>query len=288
MIIIPEYKIILIQPYKTASSSLSKAILSSINIHDGENEIEYRKKILKLSLNSKGCALPHNNTYFAHTPAAIIKNIIHADIWDNYLKISTVRCPYDSMISWYYWHHATRGRPHLIKQFTLFIYDQINIAIQNYTMLSVNNKSIIDFIIKYENFNEDIKKLENRINCPGLAKTLHNNKIHSQYRPSGQDIYTVYARYPLARAIIDEYFANNMKNELIQEYYPLYKKQIDLKLGESKHFYKAIAKTLYKNRKMLALVHKLLGFPLYYRDYIYLFRYKAWVVKNKIKTWKKP
>ena len=265
MLIIPEYKIILIQPYKTASSSLSKAILSSINIHDGESEAKYRGKILKMSLNSKGRALPYNKQHFmGHTPAEIIKDIMHTDIWDNYLKISTVRCPYDSMISWYHWLCITRSRFNIIKPFTLFIYSQIGIAIQNYKMLSIDNKSIVDFIIRYENLDEDIERLEDRINCPGLLKTFQNTKIHSQYRPSGQDVYTVYAKYPLARAIIDEYFVNNMENELIKKYYPLYKKQMDLKLEESKRFYKAIARALYKNREMLTCMHKFCGYPLYH------------------------
>ena len=268
MIIIPEYKVILIQPYKTASSSLYWTFLSFVDIHEEEDRIEYRKKNLKVSLNSRGHALLHNDDdkLLGHTSAEIIKDIIHTDIWDNYLKISTVRCPYDFMISWYYWLHKTRTRFNLIEPFTLFTYDQIFIAIQNYTMLSIDNKSIINFIMKYENLDEDILILEDRINCPGLSKTFKNTKAYSQYRPFHYDVYTVYAKYPLARAIIDEYFANNMENELIQKYYPTYKKQIDSKLRKSKYFYKAIARALYKNRETLTHMHKLCGYPFYYNS----------------------
>ena len=280
--IIPEYKVIFIRPQKVAGSSLYDALMSSIGISDSEEDSKnYKEKVLKKCLNSPFHYDDLKDRELAHFTASQIKEIIQNKYWDNYLKISIVRCPYDTMISQYYWRlHKYPGEHY--KQFTLQTYSTINALIYNYSMLCINDRSVVDFYIRYENLHEDIKKLADKINCPGLLDVFQNTKIHTIYRPFHQDIYTVYAKYPLTRAIIDEYFSNNMENELIKKYYPLYKKQIDLKLGESKYFHKAIARVLYKNRKMLSRMHKLLGSPLYYLIYINLFWYKVKGVKSKI------
>ena len=194
-------KVIFIKTNKTAGSSfelaLSKycdpediytAIRSDTNIRQSWNIPQHQNNIVK-----------GKKIYRYHDTAFKIKKTVPKNIWDNYLKVSIIRCPYDAMISSYYWKKPE-------KSLSLFIINRLKTLkrLWDYNLLCINNRLVTDFLIRYEHLDEDIKKLETKIGCPGLLETFQNIKDKSNYRPPGKDIYTVYSKNPIARAIIDK------------------------------------------------------------------------------------
>ena len=243
MIISHKLKVIFIKTNKTAGSSFEFALSKYCGPDDIYTEVSSKQNI------RKSWNIPkHQNditegkkTYRSHTPASKIKRIVSQNIWRNYLKVSIIRCPYDATISSYYWRRSK-------KTLKLFTANRLisQKSLLDYNLLCINNRLVTDFLIRYEYLDEDIKKLETKIGCPGLLETFQNTKDKSNYRPSGKDIYTVYSKNPIARAIIDKVYGSMMHNELVERYYPMYKERLNQKVPKPGYFSAFVANLLLK------------------------------------------
>ncbi len=240
MIISHKLKVIFIKTSKTAGSSFELALSKYCGPDDIYTAIGTDTNIRK-SWNIPQSQNTKKIKYKHHTSASEIKKTIPQNIWNNYLKVSIIRCPYDTMISSYYWNKSQ-------KTFSLFVADTLAPAkrLWGYKVICINNRLVTDFLIRYEHLDEDIKKLETKIGCLGLLETFQNIKEKSNYRPPGKDIYTVYAQNPIARAIIDKVYGSMMDNELVAKYYPRYKERLDQKVSESGYFSVFVATLLLK------------------------------------------
>ena len=273
MLIIPELKVIFIRPEKISGTSFTRALLRCINRSD--KDIAYQIKTLQNATSDSGILIDERKLQsLTHAHCHELKAIINRDIWDDYFKISIIRCPYDLMLSYYYWinFRSTVNPKRIIKNFNLLVLRKTSemgfkykfrpkSLKYNYTGLCIDNRSAIDFLIRYENRNEDIKELEERINCPGLLEKYNEEHCMKNIRPPGQDVNKVYAKYKLARAIIDKEFTDEMGNELIRRYYPLYKKKLDEKVPEPSYFLMKIAGLLiylYKRRPKSSYIYQYL------------------------------
>ena len=243
MIISHKLKVIFIKTNKTAGSSFELALSKYCGPNDIYTAVGTGKSI-RQSFNipsHQNDIAKGKNIYKHHASAHKIKKTLPKNIWDNYLKVSIIRCPYDTVISSYYWRKSK-------KSLSLFTINRLKSLehLWDYKLLCINNRLTTDFLIRYEHLNEDIKKLEIKIGCPGLLQTFQNIKDKSNYRPSGKDIYTVYAQNPIARAVIDKIYGSRMNNELIARYYPTYKERLNQKVSEPRYFSLFVANSLIK------------------------------------------
>ncbi len=242
MIISHKLQVIFIQPYKTSGRSFKIALKSYC---DKDDVVAKRR-------GQKSEFVVHYNGYdFVddHISASEIKQRIPKNIWDDYLKVSFVRDIYDTIISLYFYHHnhPTCKRRFYEKNFNKYFLEVgIRHIEENFSNLCIDRRCVIDFIIKYENRDEDIKTLEKKIGCRGLLNTYKYQKSHRGCRPLGQDVFKVYSQYPVTRALIDMYCSRIINdNELIQKYYPLYKERLSQKISEPGYLSKAKARLLF-------------------------------------------
>ena len=162
-----------------------------------------------------------------HSIAPEIQSLISPDIWNNYLKVATIRCPYDMFISHYYDYKTNISRwKRVIRKpaFEKFIYTN-NIVLDHICGLHIKGKIAADFLIRYEYLNEDIKKLEMNIGCPGLLKTFQGINAKKGFRPqTGASSYMMYSKYPDAKLMIDKRCSLNIdKYEFFRKHWPMYK-----------------------------------------------------------------
>ncbi len=230
MIISHKLKVIFIKTYKTAGSSFELALSKYCGLDD-----TYTPVNSELHIRRSWNIPEYQNTTIRgeecrnHAPAFKVKADVPKDIWHNYLKVSIIRCPYDTVISEYYWSQRKKQRPNV--NMTQWFFKKLNKSFPLYDKLCINNRPVIDFLIRYEHLNEDIKKLEIKIGCPGLLETFQNIRTKSNIRPPGKDIYTVYSQNPIARAIMDKWYEKTKQNELIERYYPIYRERLNQKIG---------------------------------------------------------
>ena len=174
--------------------------------------------------------------YIPHIEALNVKKLIPKNAWDNYLKIATIRCPYDVYISLYHFmkhnFQQNKKRPPK-KNFEKFVITDKRI-IRHLCGLHEEGKIIMDFLIKYENLNQDIGELEVKIDCLGLLKTFQSITAKKSIRPKdGASSCEIYSKYPNAKLIIDQRCSKLAEEyEFFQKYWPMYKSKLEKDIEE--------------------------------------------------------
>ncbi len=167
-----------------------------------------------------------------HTRAKKIKELVPKHIWNDYLKVATIRCPYDMLISGYYFF---ANRKEIVKNRSFEKYIAKNDSrFKALYGLHENGKILADFLIRYEHLDEDIKKLESKIDCPGLLKTFQSITAKKNIRPKeNTSSCEIYSKYPNAKLIIDQRCSElTEKYEFFQKYWLMYKSKLEREMEE--------------------------------------------------------
>ena len=233
MIISHKLKVIYIKITKVAGTSLEIALSRYCGADDIITTIMDTDEATRQSLKFRG---PQNymdpetqkKKFRSHIKAREIKTLVATDIWNDYLKIATIRCPYDMYISAYYF--MVKGKI----PFEQFITKYQRVHSHLYSLHNKEGKLLTDFLIRYEHLDEDIKTLETKIDCPGLLKTFQSINAKGNRRPEkGTSSAEMYSKYPNAKLIIDKrgYKAAD-KHEFFKTYWPEYKQTLEEAIKE--------------------------------------------------------
>ena len=228
MIISHKLKVIYIKITKVAGTSFEIALSRHCGADDIIAPIMRRDEAIRESLKFRG---PQNymdpetqkKKFHNHMRTRQIKSLVPTDIWNSYLKIATIRCPYDMYISAYYF--LQKGKI----PFEQFITKTLRVHSNLYSLHDEEGKLLTDFLIRYEHLDEDIKTLETKIDCPGLLKTFQSINAKGNRRPKkGTSSAEMYSKYPNAKLIIDKrgYEAAD-KYEFFKTYWPEYKRKLE-------------------------------------------------------------
>lgn len=129
-----------------------------------------------------------NWNWYNHKEPIELRQQLGDNIWNNYIKICSVRNPYDMMVSWF---HFMTGYQGLKKEkFTIFVKN-----IQSHSLI-LKNKNIwsedgeFNFrYIRFENMEEDLKTIMNELNLPDYQVELPHFKKSN--RAEWRDYYTI-------------------------------------------------------------------------------------------------
>jgi len=193
MIVSHKYKFIFIRPTKVAGTSVQVNLAKQCDDGDIVTSVGgYDEK----SDETKFVIKPRNREGFhGHMFPDQIKEKIDSEIWNNYFKFTIVRNPYDLMVSRYHWHWSrpekkikdelikSKIKIHMVqpasyirllkrifnkrsKSFaeTMKYFDKQWKNTRYY--FDENGKPICDFYIKYENLDEDYKKVCEKVGIP--------------------------------------------------------------------------------------------------------------------------
>ena len=165
--------------------------------------------------------------FIEHSSAKNIQRLIPNEVWDGYLKIAIIRCPYDMLISHYYW---CKRFPSTTEDFESYALERgIKWLIKNYQKLQIDRKLVTNFIIRYENLNEDIKKLEIKIGCDGIHESFTNIYAKSDFRPKTESTSThkIYFEHPKVKIKLDKALRENFGQDELQKYFSAYKSELE-------------------------------------------------------------
>ncbi|MCA0919123.1 sulfotransferase family 2 domain-containing protein [Pseudooceanicola nanhaiensis] len=139
----------------------------------------------------------------SHMPAVAVREMLGPDVFDRYMKVATVRNPFDKAVSWFHYHRfrshtAVKGNPahtlqvlegdQLIKRFRKFIALR---AEKNYFrsernidwhVSHIDGTLVLDGVLHQETLNEDLIALGQRLGFDGTALPLPQAK--AGIRPS--------------------------------------------------------------------------------------------------------
>ncbi len=241
MIISHKLKVIYIKLIKVAGTSFELALSKycgpdNILTPIGKNGREYRKFGGFLEAQNYMDPETQKLKFKNHTSAKKIKGLVPTHIWNDYLKVATIRCPYDMYISLYYFrkYNFQQNKKRLPEKNVEAFVIKDERVIKNLRGLHEEGKMLTDFFIRYENLDEDIKKLETRIDCPGLLETFQSITAKKNIRPKeNTSSCEIYSKYPNAKLMIDQRCSELTDNyEFFQKYWPMYKSKLERDIEE--------------------------------------------------------
>lgn len=191
MIISFKYKFIFIKTYKTAGSSIESYLYeylktNDVYAHTADNkgincwgEFDPENKLSNFfDKNTYQERVKKNLRFYAHMPAWLIKERLEIyseklkfDIFDNFYKFAVIRNPFDLIVSDYFWRKKSSFMTE--KSFDNIIKELSNNEYQTYGLLNLNKlmdkkleNILCNYIIKYENLNEGLSKVFDRLKIP--------------------------------------------------------------------------------------------------------------------------
>lgn len=139
---------------------------------------------------------------YNHVDAKVAKSALPPEVW-RYKKISILRDPYDCVISWYYW--ANKHRSTSI-EFEDFLFSDPSIIVDNYNLVKVRGVCVLDYILRYSDFENSILELERDIpSLQGLWSFFSSINAKGDVRPkaevSSADVF--FDKHVRAKKLID-------------------------------------------------------------------------------------
>ena len=170
MLISDSKKFIFIHIFKTAGTSVREQFISDARLVDKlaykyKISIKIYRKIIRL-MHWQNDGMKQFTGYHKHEKACDIKRSL-GDSYEEYFKFSFVRNPYDFLVSLYF--YILKAKNHYLhkkienKSFNEFLhyYISTNPPMQTDFLMDETKKAcIVDFIGRFENLQNDVKKLK--------------------------------------------------------------------------------------------------------------------------------
>ena len=166
MIISHKHKFIFFKTRKTAGSSIQVALAD----HCGPEDIITGQYRLGVDDNSHSAGLNMDKFFTTHPHPELVevRKFLGEDIWNSYFKFAFVRNPFDIAVSRYHWdlkgklgiqETSVEGFQNWVRTGGLFDKDRAHLYIGGANVE-------LDFIGYYENLEEDITHICNKIGIP--------------------------------------------------------------------------------------------------------------------------
>jgi hypothetical protein len=142
-----------------------------------------------------------NDKFYNHMPASLVLKELGVDIFDSYFKFTIVRNPFDKVVSMFWWSLLKdQSSIEFLKKLHVSDFDEVKKAFRLFILkggslpldkdiYTINDQAVIDYFIRYENINEDLKKVCKIIGIPFQSEKLghfkggvrHRNEHHALY-----------------------------------------------------------------------------------------------------------
>lgn len=149
--------------------------------------------------------------FFNHMRAAQIRETLGRELFDRYLKVAVVRNPYDMVVSRYFWSHRKdpKASP---AQFREWLSSRPKGLLKNRKITHIDGKSAVDFVIRFENFREDIPAFARKVGLPEtLFDEFNATRAKSHYRPKLATTRDMFSGFDVGRAVVAEMFAEEIE-----------------------------------------------------------------------------
>lgn len=205
MIICHKYKFIFLKTRKTAGSSVEIALSRLCDEKDIVTPIreeELRKKeggragrvvktswrrhsLKELIKNTSKFPLPNKQIhkkelFWHHVTASHVKHHIQSRIWNNYLKITIERNPWDKAISRYFWSNKSKDKLAPLSEFLLYLAQEKPWILSDWNIYTINDKIAVDRVIYYEQLTENFDKLVKELGVNDLS--LPKQRAKGEFR----------------------------------------------------------------------------------------------------------
>jgi hypothetical protein len=231
MIISHKHKFIFIKTCKTAGTSLEIAlskycgeddIITPISAVDEKVRLSlgycgpqhYLKPVAEYSLADYWVRIRKGqpvSKFFNHIWAKDIRNQVPAEVWDSYFKFSIVRSPFDRAVSRFFWRNRRLENVDLT-EFRSFLFKDPEALGRNRKRLEIDDKSVVDFMIRFEHLEEDLLTLSEKLNLPReLYEEFRSFGAKKGHRPKNSTPKELFAGFDEGIALINKVCAKDIE-----------------------------------------------------------------------------
>lgn len=198
MIISHTYRYIFIKSLKTAGTSIEAALSQ----HCGGDDIVTELGDYRFNRDEDGKWIHHamNASGFEqHDDAMTIKQKVPESVWNDYLKFSITRNPWDRTVSLFFWERKRKPesttKPSLLERLGLGPDEQTRLKKEfkafvlegqwenNDRFYFLDGSLCVDYIIRYENLMQDFEHLCQRLGLPAMELPKLKAGIRKDHQP---------------------------------------------------------------------------------------------------------
>jgi hypothetical protein len=221
MIISHKHKFIFIKTKKTAGTSVEIALSKFCGESDVITPISPKDEAIRAQFGYRG---PQNHLIpfwkysvrdwakflrkrkrrflYPHSGARDVQQVVGDEVWNSYFRFCFERNPWDKVISLYFWRHKSEPRPP-ISEFIQSGKANLVGGPGGFDLYSINGEIVVDRVCLYENLEQEIEYLAQRLNLPEIPQLprakaeFRKDKRHYQAILSEEDrikISRVFAR----------------------------------------------------------------------------------------------
>lgn len=232
MIFLKEANLLFLKPFKVAGTSFeialsrfagSNDIISELRRDDhirqslgypGERNYKFTwRERLAMRPTRQLKLLYHKHErikYPQHTSAEQARTYLGASTFDNALKISIVRNPFDFLVSHYFWHNKNNNKPK--PSLASWLRKNPWVFGRNDQFYYLGARDIIDYYIRFETLLEDTKKLEAiKPQLSGLSESLSRISAKSGIRPDDAKVENMFKDQPLLIRTVQFFYEEHIK-----------------------------------------------------------------------------
>ncbi len=203
-----DHKFIFLKTAKTAGTSVEMFLEAMCTgaqapVSERTHARETERLIVGMRLVEKADRIPLDKIWYNHMPASEIRNLLGQRTWDSYRTITTVRNPFDLVVSRFHWTAERRGDPPLPRsperqraEFTDFVKGSAFPSSADITHL--DGAFAIHHVVRFEHLREDLHKLCGNLGRPYEPALLTHVKatawrrfgvpVHAYYTPETEEI----------------------------------------------------------------------------------------------------
>jgi len=135
---------------------------------------------------------PHGKTWFNHMPASRVRELLGESIWNDYFKCCVVRNPFDQVVSYWWFKYVPMMRVQMANAtftdvrhaFNAWLINTDDLPIDRH-IYTIDGKTCVDMILKYEKLLADLKLLCERLEIPFEPNRLgtYKDKFRARREP---------------------------------------------------------------------------------------------------------
>ena len=188
-----------------------------------------RNYLLEAGPAAAGAKHPPAFRFHNHMEAAEIRARLPRPVFDSYVKVAITRNPFDYVVSWYFWERARHAptsaedfrawlKYHYVRQaeieaaYRQRLHTNPGVFASNRLITHVNGRSVVDLMIRYENFQADIVAFAARVGLPAsLSREFSEISAKGGYRPASATSRAMFEGFPEGRAMVEKAFAEEIE-----------------------------------------------------------------------------
>jgi len=147
--------------------------------------------------------------YHKHIGAAELRDKLDPAIWRDYFKFAVVRNPFDYVVSLYFWRQRTHNPS--VEDFRAWLLSEPNKLTRNRRITHIGEQCAVDFMIRYEQFNEGLAEVARRTGLPAvLYEEFRAIGAKAGIRPQQATTSEMFAGFDAGVALVNALFKDDI------------------------------------------------------------------------------